>query len=52
MTMTQKELLRGACPACPHPDHNLPLNWDSGGPQAYFKQFIELIGLPVLKTCL
>ena len=17
------------CPACPHPDHNLPLNWDS-----------------------
>ena len=28
------------CPACPHPDHNLPLNWDFGGPQAYFEQFI------------
>ena len=28
------------CPACPHPDDNLPLNWDFGGPQTYFKQFI------------
>jgi len=25
------------CPACPHPDRNLPLNWNSGGPQEYFK---------------
>ena len=21
------------CPACPHPAHNLPSNWNSGGPQ-------------------
>ena len=28
------------CPACPHPDHNLPLNWNSGGPQEYFQCFI------------
>lgn len=28
------------CPACPHPDRNLPLNWDSGGPQEYFIYFI------------
>ena len=28
------------CPACPHPDRNLPLNWDSGGPQEYFIHFI------------
>jgi hypothetical protein len=28
------------CPACPHPDRNLPLNWDSGGPQEYFIQLI------------
>ena len=27
------------CPACPHPDCNLPPNWDSGGPQSYYKQF-------------
>ena len=24
------------CPACPHPDCNLPQNWNSGGPQEYF----------------
>jgi hypothetical protein len=24
------------CPACPHPDRNLPLNWKSGGPLEYF----------------
>ena len=24
------------CPAYPHPDQNLPLNWNSGGPQRYF----------------
>lgn len=24
------------CPACPHPDRNLPLNWNSGGPHEYF----------------
>ena len=28
------------CPACPHPDRNLPQNWKSGGPQEYFKHFI------------
>ena len=28
------------CPACPHPDCNLPLNWKSGGPLEYFKPFI------------
>jgi hypothetical protein len=28
------------CPACPHPDRNLPLNWDSGGPQEYIILFI------------
>ena len=28
------------CPACPHPDRNLPLNWKSGGPLEYFKPFI------------
>jgi hypothetical protein len=28
------------CPACPHPDRNLPLNWNSGGPQEYFQCFI------------
>jgi hypothetical protein len=27
------------CPACPHPDRNLPLNWDSGDPQEYFVLF-------------
>jgi hypothetical protein len=27
------------CPACPHPDRNLPFNWNSGGPQEYFKCF-------------
>ena len=27
------------CPACPHPHCNLPLNWNSGGPQEYFKLF-------------
>jgi hypothetical protein len=25
------------CPACPHPDRNLPINWKSGGPQKCFK---------------
>ena len=25
------------CPACPHPDRNLPLNWDSGGPQVLIR---------------
>ena len=24
------------CPAYPHPDRNLPLNWKSGGPLEYF----------------
>ena len=24
------------CPACPHPDRNLPPNWKSGGPLEYF----------------
>lgn len=24
------------CPACPHPDRNLPLDWKSGGPLEYF----------------
>jgi hypothetical protein len=24
------------CPAFPHPNRNLPLNWDSGGPKEYF----------------
>ena len=24
------------CPACPHPDRNLPLNWKSGGALEYF----------------
>jgi len=28
------------CPACPHPDRNLPLNWNSGGPQEYVQCFI------------
>ena len=28
------------CPACPHPAHNLPSNWDSGGPQEYFILFM------------
>ena len=28
------------CPACPHPDHNLPLNWISGGPHEYFNFYI------------
>jgi hypothetical protein len=28
------------CPACPHPDRNLPPNWNSGGPQAYIGLFI------------
>jgi len=28
------------CPACPHPDCNLPLNWDSGGPEEYLLLFI------------
>ena len=27
------------CPACPHPDRNLPLNWKSRGPLEYFKRF-------------
>ena len=25
------------CPACPHPNRNLPINWNSGGPQEYFR---------------
>ena len=28
------------CPACPHPAHNLPSNWNSGGPQEYFILFM------------
>jgi hypothetical protein len=28
------------CPACPHPDRNLPINWNSGGPQEYFRWLI------------
>jgi hypothetical protein len=28
------------CPACLHPDCNLPLNWNSGGPPKYFNLFI------------
>ena len=32
------------CPACPHPDRNLPLNWKSGGPLEYFfKRFLFII---------
>jgi hypothetical protein len=27
------------CPACPHSDHNLPLNWNSGGLPKYFNLF-------------
>jgi hypothetical protein len=28
------------CPACPHPDRNLPPDWNSGGPRGYLKLFI------------
>lgn len=28
------------CPACPHPDRNLPLNWKSGGSKEYFQCLI------------
>jgi hypothetical protein len=28
------------CPACPHPECNLPLNWNAGGPQEYSKSLI------------
>jgi hypothetical protein len=28
------------CPACPHPDRNLPPDWNSGGPQEYFRYLI------------
>ena len=28
------------CPACPHPNRNLTLDWDSVGPQEYFICFI------------
>jgi hypothetical protein len=28
------------CPACPHPDCNLPLDWKLGGPQEYLLSFI------------
>lgn len=33
------------CPACPHPNRNLPLNWDSGGPQKYFVLIYRLKAL-------
>jgi hypothetical protein len=31
------------CPACPHPDRNLPLNWKSGGPLEYFLKIFFLL---------
>ena len=33
------------CPACPHPDRNLPLNWKSGGPLEYFFKTIFYLSL-------
>jgi hypothetical protein len=34
-TATLQGELAIECPACPHPDRNLPDNWDAEGPQQY-----------------
>ena len=36
------------CPACPHPDRNLPPSWESGGPQKYFIVYISWKHLLIL----
>jgi hypothetical protein len=36
---TAKGELAIECPACPHPNRNLPDNWDSAGSQQYVIQY-------------